>query len=653
MNAHSPCCSCRIYDTVLYRDVPASSKKGHLVSATCTRVRPRAVLCLLSVLSFLSGACSSSEAPSEALALGSARGETFLAYSPESFSEPPYLPFGACMRDAAAQLVNASDSAAAQDSLSVDIPFYASAMVGEMGRSGVRVSVLQQMECASAAGHMAILDLDRDGAVDIVTSSLDGAFYHMNNGAAVFESSVYDPLELRSGRSLIDFIEGRSSEMVISDSHACDLDGDGYSELITVYSGSGPRQTAPGLVVVQRTGPSWPDTEMRISSSLPNYGSLGGLTCGDIDGDGNLDMIYTLRYNPRDWSDLHSPIRVLLGDGAGSFSDATSSWVSDYGRVFRLLPTVSGSGGWPILPFEPRLADLDGSGRLDLLVSADFGSAVLYRNAGKSFVREDSPLEGHYSTMGVVALDLDGDEVLDMMVTDIDMSRVTTCRWSSTCREGLRSSGGNAVLLGGREALLVQADAEDYVSGFSQMGWGWGFTTMDLNGDGWWDVFQASGSSAAFVNEESFAGLYTGQPVAVLMGGPAGFADRTREWSEVWGSVGSSMSVASADVDGDGTPDLILYSEGSRYPQIYLNRSSPGAFASLHVTSPATVTMYRGSRASETFRLPDRHGSFQVTADAPWFFGADADGTRLEVVFDSGPSKVLTFFPGDHAKVLP
>lgn len=623
------------------------------MSASCTRARPRAALCLLSVLSFLSGACSSSEAPSEALALGSARGETFLAYSPESFSEPPHLPFGACMRDAAAQLVNDSDSAAAQDSLSVDIPFYASAMVGEMGRSGVRVSLSRQIECASAAGHMAILDLDRDGAVDIVTSSFDEAFYHMNNGAAVFESSVYDPLELRSGRSFIDFIEGRSSEMVISDSHACDLDGDGYAELITVYSAASGGSSDFGRVVAQKTGPGWPLTELVVSSSLPNFGSVGGLACGDVDGDGNMDVVYTLRYNPMNRTAPHSPIRVLLGDGTGALYDATKDWVGDYSRVFRLMPTVSGSGGWPILPFEPLLIDLDASGRLDLFVSADFGEAVLYRNTGASFAREDSPLRGHYNTMGVVAMDVDGDGVLDVMVTDIDMGRVTTCRWSSACREGLRSPGGNAVLLGGREALLVQADAEDYVSGFSQMGWGWGFTTMDLNGDGWWDVFQASGSSAAFVNEESFAGLYTGQPVAVLMGGPDGFVDMTREWSEVWGSVGSSMSVASVDVDGDGTPDLILYSEGSKYPQIYLNRSSPRTFASLHVTSPATVTMYRGSRASETFRLPDRHGSFQVTADAPWFFGADADGTRLEVVFDSGSSRVLTFFPGDHVKVLP
>src|SRR5947209_14852010 len=89
-----------------------------------------------------------------------------------------------------------------------------------------------------------------------------------------------------------------------------------------------------------------------------------GVNIGDLNGDGLLDIVLG---KGRHWP-LHS--RVLLNDGKGGFS-------------------ASNLGTAPARTYSAALADVDGDGHLDVVVSNDSPDRKLvYRNDGKGHFTE-------------------------------------------------------------------------------------------------------------------------------------------------------------------------------------------------------------------------------------------------------------------------
>ena len=134
----------------------------------------------------------------------------------------------------------------------------------------------------------------------------------------------------------------------------------------------------------------------RTATHLPS-GVLNGRSMdarpGDVDGDGDLDLVIATEFGQN---------RLLLNDGAGSFSDATA------GR----LPTASRDSE------DIALADFDGDGDLDLLfVSEDDQTNEFYLNDGSgTFAEASDRLPTTGTTNGVLAADLDGDGDLDVVL---------------------------------------------------------------------------------------------------------------------------------------------------------------------------------------------------------------------------------------------
>jgi len=137
-------------------------------------------------------------------------------------------------------------------------------------------------------------------------------------------------------------------------------------------------------------------------SSLPPIPEGYDLCTGDVDGDGDVDLVV---------SNDHSPNQLLLNDGTGSFVDATA------GRL------VTPSGGFPSnASYEGDLADLDGDGDLDLVFCNDHNLANrVYLNDGLGFFTDvtASALPGHLEwSIDQVLGDFDGDGDVDWYVSN-------------------------------------------------------------------------------------------------------------------------------------------------------------------------------------------------------------------------------------------
>ncbi len=119
------------------------------------------------------------------------------------------------------------------------------------------------------------------------------------------------------------------------------------------------------------------------------------VSVGDLNGDGLLDIVLA---KGRHWP-LHS--RVLMNDGRGGFS-------------------ASNLGKAPARTYSAALADVDGDGHLDVVVSNDAPDRKLvYRNDGKGHLTEIGTFgEPAWTTRYVTLADLNGDSFPDIVAAN-------------------------------------------------------------------------------------------------------------------------------------------------------------------------------------------------------------------------------------------
>jgi hypothetical protein len=165
-----------------------------------------------------------------------------------------------------------------------------------------------------------------------------------------------------------------------------DLDGDGRLDMLTAGNSSGFRvwmQTSPGVFT---------ETAM-IETGL---GSVTGLDLADLDGDGRVDVVATSAGSQQD------RLAVLHGLGSGGFGAA--------------VPVGTGADGWPS---GVGIADMDGDGRLDIVVSIRGGTVprvvVLRQGADRGFSLA-STVAVSSDPYGMALVDTDNDGRLDLVV---------------------------------------------------------------------------------------------------------------------------------------------------------------------------------------------------------------------------------------------
>lgn len=200
-------------------------------------------------------------------------------------------------------------------------------------------------------------DFDGEGDLDMIFQGYGRRTLMLNDGRGSFSAA---------GSGILD----RDSRVVA----AGDFDGDGVTDLMA--------QASPGVLRGVRE-------ELRFESLSVSrfFGVLRNARPGDIDGDGDLDLVGE---------------RVWINDGTGLFTDETSS---------RLFDPLASQG--------VDLRDLDGDGDLDRIAyKSEFSR--LFRNDGNGVFAEDSsafPAVPRDVRDGAI-LDIDGDGDLDLVVCD-------------------------------------------------------------------------------------------------------------------------------------------------------------------------------------------------------------------------------------------
>ena len=244
--------------------------------------------------------------------------------------------------------------------------------------------------------------------------------------------------------------------------------------------------------------------------------SVGDLEPGDVDGDGDLDLMLADWGAGNNMSNEGGRTRLWLNDGTGRFTDATAT----------RMPDIRVRFSWDL-----ELADVDNDADLDALVSCKrCPGSHLFRNDGDGqFTDDGRGLPQYTNNYEFEPMDLDGDGWLDL-VTMNDGEIVGGN--SSDRREHVFRNDGKGRFRDVTEAwwpLAANVGEDDNMVAFLD---------YDSDGDADFVVGSLSGPDRLLINDGK------GQlsvRLDVFDGDP----------------TPGTLGIALADLDGDGRPDVV------------------------------------------------------------------------------------------------
>ncbi len=383
-----------------------------------------------------------------------------------------------------------------------------------------------------------------------------------------------------------------------------DLDGDGDLDLLFANDGQERLYVNDGSGVFSSSATPFP-------SFFSNF--TAKVLLGDVDGDADLDVLSA------NSSEQH---RLYRNDGATVFADVTF-----------LLPAN------PSAPTALAFGDLDGDGDLDLL-----GPGLLYLNNGAGFFSNASgQVPSPTSFLGALAVgDLDGDGDLDGLLGGFAPFFPSPSPMPLTVYE----NDGTAVFT--QTTLPVAAQATSLALG-------------DLDGDGDLDALVGTqGSSGKFF-------LNLGQNLVALNDGAGGFSSVP---TSLDAPPSTTFDVALGDLDGDGDLDGVvgnIHLQGQTN-QVYLNdgagtlRDSTGQVSPMPTNVAAVAlgdldgdgdldafsagTGYGVSGGPSRVLLNDGAGGLELAAIQPPGLIRAADVALGDVDGDGDVDALVLGFPG-------
>ncbi|NNM27445.1 MAG: VCBS repeat-containing protein [Phycisphaerales bacterium] len=373
---------------------------------------------------------------------------------------------------------------------------------------------------AEGPTDVAIADIDGDGILDAVTanhgSGANSVSILAGNGSGGFGPAIVIPA-VESARSLA----------------VADADGDGDLDIAVAGGSVLIQQTRIALLRNGGEGTFGSPEMLPTLSTSALY--RPAIAFADMDADGRVDIVYS--DSGLHTGGLSSPygVAVFANDGDGAYPVVDIHAIGPY------------TGGYTSL----EIADLDGDGRLDIAGTHDANESwsILYGQADGSLGELSFLSAGEYPT-DVLARDLDGDGVLEMMVL---------AHFSQTIMVHHRPAADR--FRPARNADLV-------------FGGHYHFDTGDIDGDGDGDLaassgYAGSGSISVMFNQDG-AGVFG--PFPITYAAPA-----------------YASSVKLRDLDGDGMVDLLWADKSPPYSFRWRVNDGTGTFGTTQ-SSPDVFT---------------------------------------------------------------
>jgi FG-GAP-like repeat len=398
----------------------------------------------------------------------------------------------------------------------------------------------------------ALGDLEGDGDLDVVAGDSTGAFALFENTATatspgfVARSGGDNPLSgfsvaLRSAPALGDF------------------DGDGDLDLVSGRDDG-------GFAAFQHLGSR---LVPRIVAEMPLTGvavdALATPTLGDLDGDGDLDLVSGDRLG-----------QFLYFRNIGSAINAAFVAVTGTGNPFDGL----GVGDYS----APALGDFDGDGDLDLVSGELYGHFLYFENTGDAKTPAfqavtgaanpfDPLLVGQFSSPSVG--DLDGDGELDLVSGE-----------DTGALRYFRNTG-----IATNPVYVEQTGSANPLDGFGVGG----FSTValgDYDGDG--DIDVVAGDNTGMLAYFNNTGTRTA----------AAFTQLTGSANPLDGEdVGDGAAPTAADLDGNGQLDLVTGNTGGSFYVHFLPAPARGVL--LAAGAVLLSALGRLKKRSTSNRAPD------------------------------------------------
>jgi len=332
-----------------------------------------------------------------------------------------------------------------------------------------------------------------------------------------------------------------------------DLNGDGYADVIMVgpMVNIGSSSVNCLAIVFGR-----PDGQLGPAVINPDI-AVAGMSVGDVNGDGAPDIV-TATVN----SSNSTVISVLLNDGKGNFSQASSIPYS--GNVADSF----------------TLADIDGDGRPDFLLTIDYSIYFLKNLGGGSFAAPVSIAQTEAATRTLRVGDFNGDGKLDVAFVGPDQQIHL-----------LLNQGG------GSFSNVIPSG----ISG--QAGY---FAVGDFNGDGHLDIAVQPAPPYTTLTESVLL-MYLGQGDGSFTAAPSTIFNYNtfQTYHLVTGDFDGDENLDIAGVNGDTEPGhvKILWGDGA------------GGFSVTQVNGPMGFSLAAGDINGDRLPdliIPDRWGILSV-----------------------------------------
>ena len=453
------------------------------------------------------------------------------------------------------------------------------------GATTVSFATQETFATGSAPRSVTTADINGDGLPDIITADYGSA------EVSVLLNTTAPGATTASFAAQTTFATGAQPSSVA----VADLNGDGLPDIITANYGS-----ANVSVLLNTTAPGATTSSFAAQQTIATGNGPRSVTAVDLNGDGRPDLVVG-NYNSFDLSVLlnttvpgatavsfapqqthltgNGPFSLAIGDlnGDGLPDIAVANYTS--GTVGVLLNTTSyveaTAAGVPspdfiqaaapaagTNPYSVTVADINGDGRPDLVV-ANFGSdtvSVLMNtsvpgSATPTFATEQSFAVGS-GPFSVAVADLNEDGLLDIIVTDYDAGSISVLMNTT-------AAGSAAASFGAAQTFVVGTQPHSVA-------------VADVNGDGLPDLLVAN---------------YGSNTISVLMNTTApGASTASFATQQTFATGINPHSVAVADVNGDGLPDLIVANEGSNTVSVLLNTTTLGSATPSFATQQTFAT---------------------------------------------------------------